>query len=266
MLTSRSLCLGLVPVAFALVFGHSPSDAARSWPAPVPIGQDFTGIARVIDGDTIDVGGVRVRLEGIDAPEQAQTCKKADGGDWPCGHVATRAMQEMAEGRETVCRNHGLEKYGRTLGTCFVAGRNVNAELVKLGLAWAFVRYSSTYVAEEHAAHAAHLGIWQAPTMTAWDFRAKAWVAQAEEAPNGCAIKGNVNANGHIYHMPWSPWYDKVRISGHAGKRWFCSETEAVAAGWRPAYVRSLTGRAETATAGASATPGRDGAGIALDE
>jgi endonuclease YncB( thermonuclease family) len=244
MLISRWLCLGLVPVAFALVFGLSPSDAARTWPAPVPIGADFSGLARVIDGDTLEVAGVRVRLEGIDAPEQAQSCKRADGGEWACGHAATAAMQQMAEGRAVTCRNHGLEKYGRTLGTCFANGKNVNAELVKMGLAWAFVRYSSTYIAEEQTAHRAHLGIWQAPTMTAWDYRAQAWTAHAEQAPNGCAIKGNVTANGNIYHMPWSPWYDKVRITGHSGKRWFCSEAEAVAAGWRPAYVRGLSGRA----------------------
>jgi endonuclease YncB( thermonuclease family) len=246
MLILRSLCLVLVPVAFALVSSHSSPVAARSWPAPVPVNQDFSGIARVLDGDTIHVGDTRVRLEGIDAPEQAQTCKRADGADWNCGHDATRAMQAMADGRQVVCRNHGLEKYGRTLGTCFVDGRNINAELVKLGLAWAFVRYSSTYVAEEAQARMSHLGVWQGAATPAWDYRTRAWVAHAEEGPNGCLIKGNVTASGHIYHMPWSPWYDKVRINGHSGKRWFCTEGEAVAAGWRPAYVRGLTGRAAT--------------------
>jgi endonuclease YncB( thermonuclease family) len=249
MLIFRSLCLVLVPVAFALVSGHSPSVAARTWPAPVPINQDFTGVARVLDGDTIHVGDVRVRLEGIDAPETAQTCQRATGDAWACGHESTRAMQAMADGRQVVCRNHGLEKYGRTLGTCFVDGRNINAELVKLGLAWAFVRYSSAYVAEEAQARTAKLGIWQGPATPAWDFRAKAWAAHAEEGPNGCLIKGNITASGHIYHMPWSPWYDKVRINGHASKRWFCTEAEAVAAGWRPAYVRGMAGRASAARA-----------------
>ena len=49
------------------------------------------GPARVIDGDTIDVAGVRVRLHGIDAPERAQTCR-ADGRAWPCGRQAARAL------------------------------------------------------------------------------------------------------------------------------------------------------------------------------
>ena len=145
-------------------------------------------------------------------------------------------MRAMAEGREVRCRNHGLDKYGRTLGTCFADGRDINREMVVLGLAWAYVRYSNVYVAEEAQARAANLGIWQGEAMPAWDFRALAWAKTGEEAPNGCPIKGNVTANGHIYHMPWSRWYDKVRIDGHPNKRWFCSESEAVAAGWRPAY------------------------------
>jgi endonuclease YncB( thermonuclease family) len=246
MLTLRSLCLVLVPVAFALVSGNSPAVAARASPAPVALHQDFTGTARVLDGDTIHVGDTRVRLEGIDAPENAQTCKAANGDNWSCGHAATRALQSLAEGRQVVCRNHGLDKYGRTLGTCFIDGRNVNAEMVRLGLAWAFVRYSSSYVADEEHARTAKLGIWQNETQPAWEYRAKAWAARAETAPDGCAIKGNVTPSGHIYHMPWSPWYDKVRITGHSNKRWFCSETEAIAAGWRPAFVRRWSGRAES--------------------
>ena len=53
-------------------------------------------------------------------------------------------------------------------------------------------------------------------------------------APEGCAIKGNVTRNGRIYHMPWSPWYAQIKMEPDKGKRWFCSEAEAVAAGWRP--------------------------------
>ena len=236
MLTLRTLCFGLASVAFALISGPSLIVEARVWPAPVPLNQDFAGRARVIDGDTIHVGDTRVRLEGIDAPESTQTCKRATGEDWACGTDATHALRLMVEGREVVCRNHGLDKYGRTLGTCFIEGRDINAEMIKLGLAWAYVKYSSAYVAEEAQARRAKSGIWQGDALPAWDFRALAWTKSDELAPRGCPIKGNVTANGHIYHMPWSQWYDKVRIDGHPGKRWFCSETEAQQAGWRPAH------------------------------
>jgi hypothetical protein len=50
-------------------------------------------------------------------------------------------------------------------------------------------------------------------------------------------IKGNITNGGRIYHMPWSPWYEKVRIETTKGERWFCNENEAVAAGWRPVRV-----------------------------
>lgn len=236
MLTSRTLCFVLASVAFALISGHFLSAEARVWPAPVPLNQDFAGITRVIDGDTIHVGDTRVRLEGIDAPESNQTCKRMTGEDWACGTEATRAMRAMAEGREVTCRNHGLDKYGRTLGTCFVDGRDINAAMIKLGLAWAYVKYSTVYVTQEAQARTAKIGIWQGEALPAWDFRARAWSLTEEQAPAGCPIKGNITANGHIYHMPWSAWYDKVRIDGHPGKRWFCSETEAQQAGWRPAY------------------------------
>jgi hypothetical protein len=70
--------------------------------------------------------------------------------------------------------------------------------------------------------------------MPAWEFRARRWAAAEGAAPEGCAIKGNVTRNGRIYHMPWSPWYPQTRIETDKGKRWFCTEAEALAAGWRP--------------------------------
>ncbi len=232
----RCLFTGLASVAFALITAHPLPAAARAWPAPVPLNENFSGITRVIDGDTIHVGDTRVRLEGIDAPESTQTCKRATGEEWACGTEATHTMRTMAEGKQVVCRNHGLDKYGRTLGTCFVDGRDINREMVKLGLAWAYVKYSVAYTTEEAEARRTKIGIWQGEALPAWDFRARAWTRTEEQAPAGCPIKGNVTANGHIYHMPWSQWYDKVRIDGHPNKRWFCSETEAQQAGWRPAY------------------------------
>ena len=112
--------------------------------------------------------------------------------------------------------------------------RDINAEMVRLGMAWAFVRYSQVYVGLEAEARHAHAGIWDGDATPAWDYRAGRWQEAQAATPSGCVIKGNVNGNGRIYHMPWSPWYEKVRMDGH-GKRWFCSEAEAVEAGWRPA-------------------------------
>ena len=195
------------------------------------------GVARVVDGDTIDIGDTRIRLEGIDAPETGQTCKRKWFGSWPCGAVATAALARMVENRTVSCEPKGLDKYGRTLAVCFVDGRDINAQMVRQGHAWAFVKYSQSYVKEEAQARAESLGIWQGESQPAWDYRAKRWAAAEQKAPEGCAIKGNVTKNGKIYHMPWSPWYAQIKIEPDKGKRWFCSEAEALAAGWRPVQV-----------------------------
>lgn len=66
-----------------------------------------------------------------------------------------------------------------------------------------------------------------------WEYRAEKWEVAEQEAPDGCPIKGNISENGRIYHAPWSPWYKKTKIDEAKEERWFCSEAEAVSAGWR---------------------------------
>jgi len=105
---------------------------------------------------------------------------------------------------------------------------------VRHGHAWAFVKYSGSYVKEEAEARRERAGIWQGEATPAWEYRQQRWAKAEGGAPDGCAIKGNVTAHGKIYHMPWSPWYDQIKIDQAKGRRWFCSEAEAIAAGWRP--------------------------------
>ena len=200
-------------------------------------GSAVTGFARVVDGDTIAVGEARIRLEGIDAPESAQTCGRRWAGSWPCGADATSHLEKLIGGRPVSCEPRGLDKYGRTLAVCFVAGRDINAQMVRDGYAWAFVKYSRSYVSEEAQARTAGVGIWQGEATPAWEYRAGRWAAAEPQAPTGCAIKGNVTKHGRIYHMPWSPWYGQIKMEADKGKRWFCSETEAIAAGWRPVHA-----------------------------
>ena len=198
------------------------------------------GTARVLDGDTIDVGVVRIRLHGIDAPEAGQTCGTQDGGTWACGTASTDRLAQLIEGRQVECEALDRDPYGRIIGRCFHGGVDKNALLVEEGLAWAFRRFSDDYVEQEDQARMARVGIWQGEAEAPWDYRANAWERAAEASPRlGCPIKGNINRDGEkIYHTPWSPWYERTQIDESRGQRWFCDEAEAQAAGWRPARFR----------------------------
>lgn len=233
--TRASACplvaFALVGTMVSLLAWSGSGHAARS------SGEPIEGPARVLDGDTLDIAGVRVRLEGIDAPEIGQTCGLKWVGRWDCGSAAATALEKLISNQVVACASRGVDKYGRLLGTCRAGGRDLNAEMVRQGLAWAFVKYSASYVAVEAEARAARAGVWQGDADPPWIFRERRWASAEPAAPNGCAIKGNVSSKGHIYHMPWSPWYARVKVDPARGERWFCSEADAVAAGWRPAYA-----------------------------
>jgi endonuclease YncB( thermonuclease family) len=235
----RYLASGLLiaaAVVLAVASGPPQTAAARLTVAPTT---PIEGAARIIDGDTIAIGDLKIRLHGIDAPEGDQLCAGADGKPWKCGLEAIRLLARLTAGRTVACRSLGLDKYYRVLATCAADGVDLNAELVRQGLAWAFVRYSSDYVNVEGEARAARRGVFQAATQAPWEFRAARWQDASSAAPEGCAIKGNVNGRGErIYHMPWSRHYDAVRMDETKGKRWFCSESEAIDAGWRSSGAR----------------------------
>ena len=197
----------------------------------------FAGEARIIDGDTIEIYGTTYRINGIDAPEAGQRCATS-AGPWRCGDEAINKIAEIAEGKGARCEPHSEDGYGRTIATCYVGDLDIGAEMVRTGFAWAFVKYSPVYIEQEAAARAAHLGIWQGDAQPAWDYRAERWATAEQTAPEGCPIKGNISKNGHIYHPPWSPWYSRTKINEAKGERWFCSEAEAVAAGWRTPHWR----------------------------
>lgn len=132
---------------------------------PSPQLATVSGPARIIDGDTLDVNGVRVRLWGIDAPEARQTCLDASGRSWACGERATEALRRIV-GSETVeCRRKDADRYGRMVAICAcsvsMTGLSVNVIMVLDGWAVDYARYSrGFYAVDEKAARERRAGIW----------------------------------------------------------------------------------------------------------
>ena len=124
----------------------------------------------MIDGDTLDLGGVRIRLHGIDAPETKQSCR-AGGKQWSCGREAARALASRIGGRSVACQERDRDHYGRVVAVCGLSGADLNGWMVAQGWAFAYRRYSHAYVAEESGARAAKRGVWRGEVVPPWDWR-----------------------------------------------------------------------------------------------
>ena len=138
--------------------------------------ENITGPARVIDGDTIEVQGERIRLQGIDAPESRQTCLKSGirymtGQRWKCGLAASMALKDRIAGRDVSCKIEGRGKYGRAIGVCSLDGEDLNAFMVENGWAMAYRRYSKAYVDQEEEAKNEGRGIWSGHFVKPWEWR-----------------------------------------------------------------------------------------------
>lgn len=204
----------------------------------------IAGIASVIDGDTIEIHGQRVRFNGIDAPESSQHCDDARGLRYQCGAKAAAALDGfLSEARSVRCEFASWDSYGRYVGNCSRGdGVNIAGWLVENGHALDWPKYSSgAYAGQQALAKAAARGIWSGSFQVPWEWRAEHRDSgQSTSAPLfalgnlGCKIKGNISAEGErIYHLPGQKFYDVSRISESKGERWFCSEADARSAGWR---------------------------------
>ena len=150
-------------------------------------------------------------------------------------------MEELVLGRLVVCDSRGRDDYNRTIAVCLADNKEINAEMVLSGHAWAFLKFSNDYLPAERIARASKVGVFQSYTQTPWEYRAQRWEVGVQKSPTGCPIKGNISRNGKIYHAPWSPWYGRTKVTIAKGERWFCSEGEAIQAGWRaPHWGRAM--------------------------
>ncbi|MEH3109458.1 MAG: thermonuclease family protein [Agrobacterium cavarae] len=132
-------------------------------PSASPAGSEITGRASVIDGDTLDIQGARIRLHGIDAPESWQTCESKAGKPYRCGKAAAEALDAfLAASRPTSCQERDIDRYGRIVAVCFRAdGQGVNEWMVATGNAVDWPRYSrGEFQAAQQRAKTAQAGIW----------------------------------------------------------------------------------------------------------
>lgn len=136
---------------------EEPRSAPPAREQEMPSG--LMGRASVIDGDTIDIHGTRIRLNGIDAPESRQTCE-ANGANYRCGQRAAIALSDFLATRVVSCEQTGTDRYRRVLATCSVDGTDMGGWMVSQGWAIAYRKYSVAYVQVEEKAQAEKRGIW----------------------------------------------------------------------------------------------------------
>ena len=215
-------------------------------------------VTRVVDGDTIDVnmGGStqRVRLIGIDTPESVDPRQAVE-----CfGKEASLKLKGLIEGRkvrlEADASQDNKDKYGRILRYVWDGEENINLWMIREGYAFEYTyrdtyKYQAQFKETERTAREAKVGLWS-PSSCNGDRKLKTSEVlglndtgetkneevNQESQPAGCVIKGNINTKDEkIYHLPGCGSYEKTQIDASRGERWFCTEAEAVSAGWRKA-------------------------------
>jgi endonuclease YncB( thermonuclease family) len=133
---------------------------------------NFTGQASIIDGDTLEIHGNRIRLWGVDAPETDQVCRGSDNEQYQCGSEAANGLDAFIARRPVSCDPISLDHFGRTVATCSVAGIDLGMWLVQNGFALDWPDYSmGKYGADQHAAEEAGRGVWRGSFVEPWLYR-----------------------------------------------------------------------------------------------
>lgn len=204
-------------------------------------GRILDGRAVAVAGDRLRIGETIVRLAGIEAPERDQRCTRPGNRRWRCGEAAQEALARAVRGSSASCTLRGSDEDGSALGTCLVKARDVAEDLVREGHVFAAGGLFPKYAAQEQEARVERLGLWRGEAQRPAEHRARAaerreqaWEVAKRMAPSGCPIKGQVASGRKYYVVPGSADYERIRIRTRRGERWFCSEQEAQAAGWRP--------------------------------
>lgn len=162
--------LWAAPALLGLALALAPLQGEAS-PARKGLPPEVSGAASVIDADTLEIGKVRVRLTGVDAPESGQKCRDAGGRFVRCGAIAANALSAWLNRNPVSCEIEDKDRYGRFIGKCSVRGADVQEWLVSNGYAVAYRTYSTAYVEAELEARQAKAGVWSGEFIMPWDWR-----------------------------------------------------------------------------------------------
>lgn len=141
-----------IAVLVALTLQASPALAFDKLP--------IKGQASVIDGDSIEIEGRRIRLHGIDAPDGRQSCKDAAGKSYPCGQRAASALADKITSRTIRCNPKSTDSSGSKVAVCWLDNVNLNIWMVSQGWAIADRSGSANYMPWENEARKAKRGLW----------------------------------------------------------------------------------------------------------
>jgi hypothetical protein len=164
------------------------------------------------------------------------------GKGYRCGQRAAFALDDKIGVQNVRCDLLDRDQYDRHIGRCFLGGTDLYQWMVRNGHAVAYRRFSTEYVPAENAARQEGAGMWQGEFDLPWDWRRGQrripgrWQNCRCGFGPGLPVKGNISRSGErIYRVPGQQHYEQTRIDEASGERWFCSEEEAQAAGWRRA-------------------------------
>ena len=139
----------------------------------------ISGMAKVIDGDTIMVNKNKIRFYGIDAPEIKQTCIRnylqlsffSFHKKYQCGEISKKKLKKLIKNKNIKCYVEGKDIYKRKIAECYRGKININSWMVRNGFAVVYTKYSNKYLTEETLAKQEKLGIWQGKFEKPWDWR-----------------------------------------------------------------------------------------------
>ncbi|WP_354201005.1 thermonuclease family protein [Bradyrhizobium sp. JR4.1] len=152
---------------------------------------DLIGQASVIDGDTLEIHGTRIRLWGIDAPESSQLCRGGDSLPYRCGAKAANELDRFIAGRPVDCEPVSTDRYGRRVAACSVSGVDLAEWLVREGLAFDWPQYSKgKYDRVQREADRAGRGVWAGSYVVPWLYRA---CTRQGGMPGGCSDDANAH-------------------------------------------------------------------------